>query len=172
MIDYEKTQRGDILEIVPPGAPGHAEIGDLVRVLNLTANGVTVEDRDGKEIEFVYNCGAARLKPTEWKEDFPEIVDKAADCEMSEQEEMPEQEELPEYRCHKKVRALKIAKLFPHDDGTTTMQPAEEGFNPFLLSEKYIKRHKPKEGGYYVLYKNGYESFSPGEAFLDGYTRI
>lgn len=71
-IDYAKTNRGDILKIVPPGAPGYAEIGDLVRVKEVLKNSVFVEDRNGESCEFVFNCGAARLEPTEWKNDFPE----------------------------------------------------------------------------------------------------
>ena len=71
MIDYTKTNRGDILRIVGAGAPGYANNGDLVRVLKRTINGVEVEDKNGKSCEFVFNCGAARLEPTEWKNDFP-----------------------------------------------------------------------------------------------------
>lgn len=71
MIDYVKTERGDILKLVGAGAPGHAELGDLVRVLERTLNGIKVETKTGSIIEFVFNCGAARLKPTEWKNDFP-----------------------------------------------------------------------------------------------------
>ena len=72
MIDYKKTERGDILKIVGAGAPGYAELGDLVRALSVHTNSVWVENRDGKSCEFVFNCGAARLEPTEWKDDFPE----------------------------------------------------------------------------------------------------
>lgn len=71
MIDYQKTDRGDILKVVGAGAPGFAEIGDLVRVLERTVNGVKVEDKNGETTEFVFNCGAARLEETEWKNDFP-----------------------------------------------------------------------------------------------------
>lgn len=72
MIEYSKTERGDILKVVPPGAPGFAKIGDLVRVLERTTNGIKVEDKHGETCEFIFNCGAARLEPTEWKKDFPE----------------------------------------------------------------------------------------------------
>ena len=72
MIKYSETKRGDILKIVGAGAPGYAELGDLVRVTEVHVNSVRVEDRDGKSVEFLYNCGAARLDPTEWNEDFPE----------------------------------------------------------------------------------------------------
>ncbi len=71
MIDYSKTNRGDILRIVGEGAPGYAHLGDLVRVLERTTNGVKVENKNGLDCEFVFNCGAARLEPTEWKADFP-----------------------------------------------------------------------------------------------------
>ena len=71
MIDYSKTNRGDVLEITGAGAPGFTALGDLVRVVETHANSVKVEDRNGEAVEFLYNCGAARLKPTEWKDDFP-----------------------------------------------------------------------------------------------------
>lgn len=72
MIDYTKTKKGDILRLVGAGAPGYAQLGDLVRVLEVFPNGVKVEDRRGEPCEFVFNCGAARLEPTEWTNDFPE----------------------------------------------------------------------------------------------------
>ena len=72
MIKYSETKVGDVLKIIGAGAPGYAELGDLVRVTEIHKNSLFVEDRDGKTVEFVYNCGAARLEPTEWKEDFPE----------------------------------------------------------------------------------------------------
>jgi hypothetical protein len=33
-------------------------------------------------------------------------------------------------------------------------------------------KHKPEVGGYYVVYKDGYRSFSPAEAFETGYEKI
>lgn len=75
MIDYNKVNRGDILKIVGAGAPGYAELGDLVRVTTVHQNSVMVEDRNGSTAEFCYNCGSARLEPTEWKEDFPNNKD-------------------------------------------------------------------------------------------------
>jgi hypothetical protein len=72
VIKYSETQKGDILKIVGAGAPGYAENGDLVRVKEVEANSVTVENRKGFTADFMYNCGAARLEPAEWKQDFPE----------------------------------------------------------------------------------------------------
>ena len=75
MIAYQQTNSGDILKIVGAGAPGYAEMGDLVRVLKRTMNGVEVENKKGESGEFFFNCGAARLEPTEWKDDFPKQED-------------------------------------------------------------------------------------------------
>lgn len=71
-IKYEDVNRGDILRLVGAGAPGYAKLGDLVRVLEHTVHGVKVENKDGEIVEFVFNCGAARLEATEWTNDFPE----------------------------------------------------------------------------------------------------
>ena len=70
-IKYADTKVGDILRLVPPGASGYAELGDLLRAKEVHKESVLVEDRDGKVCEFVFNCGAARLEATEWREDFP-----------------------------------------------------------------------------------------------------
>ena len=75
MIEYDKVETGDILEITGAGAPGWAQNGDLVRVVSRSLNGVKCENKHGNVCEFVFNCGAARLNPTEWKRDFPENKD-------------------------------------------------------------------------------------------------
>lgn len=98
--------------------------------------------------------------------------------------------EMPRYKCHKEVWALKIAKIDVHhptiqeledilnekyDSGfpaMATITPAEEGYAPFQVDQNYVLKHKPEVGGYYVVYKDGYKSFSPADAFEDGYTRL
>lgn len=90
------------------------------------------------------------------------------------------QREMPKYRCHKEVWALKIAviKIDGKDDpnsetdGSATITPVEEGYGPFKVDSAYMRKHKSQVGGYYVQYKDGYTSFSPADAFEDGYTRI
>jgi hypothetical protein len=74
MIAYAATKRGDILKVVGAGAPGRYELGELVRVPEVHRDSCTVENRDGVQVEFVFNCGAARVEPTEWRDDFPEPV--------------------------------------------------------------------------------------------------
>lgn len=78
-----------------------------------------------------------------------------------------ESREMPKYKCHKEVRALKIADV----DGNK-ITPADEGYAPFEVDDNYIARHKPQVGGYYVVYEDGYASFSPASAFESGYTLI
>lgn len=49
--------------------------------------------------------------------------------------------------------------------------PDEEGFAPFRVDGRYLMKHNPEVGGYFVQYADGYQSFSPGAAFEEGYTR-
>lgn len=94
--------------------------------------------------------------------------------------------ELPQYQCHKKVRALKISSVIgiqsesltstngPEDDGAMLYFDSIDGAlpNPITVEQRYIDKHRPEAGGYYVVYEDGYESFSPSGAFEAGYTLI
>jgi hypothetical protein len=87
--------------------------------------------------------------------------------------------ELPRYKCHKEVWALKIAGIKRdgegenrESDGSAIITPIEERYAPFRVDADYMSKHKPQVGGYYVVYKDGYKSFSPADAFEDGYTKI
>lgn len=80
---------------------------------------------------------------------------------------------LPAYRSHKTVRALKISQIERHSGvGEATIHPVETDYAPFRVSAAYMERHKPEVGGYFVAYDDGYESWSPAQAFEEGYTRI
>lgn len=79
-------------------------------------------------------------------------------------------QEMPRYKCHKEVWALKIASIRLTEDGRGWITPAEDGYAPFEVSAAYVSKHEPTPGGYYVVYKDGYQSFSPAKAFEDGYT--
>jgi hypothetical protein len=87
--------------------------------------------------------------------------------------------EMPRYKSHKTVHALKIADIRKPDlpenqewDGGKIIIPADEGFGSFAVDGDYIRKHDPQVGGYYVVYDDGYKSWSPAEAFEGGYTRI
>jgi hypothetical protein len=40
------------------------------------------------------------------------------------------------------------------------------------VSLEYLDKHSPQAGGYYVVYEDGYRSYSPAAAFEAGYTLI
>lgn len=81
--------------------------------------------------------------------------------------------EMPRYKCHKEVWALKIAVVIPDEEGGgAAIAPVEEGYGPVFVSAEYVEKHKPQAGGYYVVYKDGYKSFSPAKAFEDGYALV
>ena len=86
--------------------------------------------------------------------------------------------EMPRYKCHKEVWALKIEKVLDptlpgnETDGSRVLVPEDGNYAPFKVDHAYVRKHAPQPGGYYVVYKDGYESFSPAEAFEEGYARI
>ena len=82
------------------------------------------------------------------------------------------QAQMPKYKCYKEVWALKIAKIDRETDGTAMITPEESMYAPFKVDYDYMHKHKPEVGGYYVVYKDGYKSFSPAEAFESGYEKI
>lgn len=87
---------------------------------------------------------------------------------------------LPRYQCHKEVSALKIkAVLNPNegllrDDGERVLTFCEPGYEAcaFVVDAEYVRKHDPQPGGYYVVYDDGYRSFSPAAPFEQGYCRI
>ena len=95
---------------------------------------------------------------------------------------MSDSVEMPKYQSHKQVWALKIKEIvFDHDlakadnretDGSATITPEDDGYAPFKVDHAYCRKHEPKVGGYYVVYEDGYKSFSPAEAFEGGYTKL
>jgi len=92
--------------------------------------------------------------------------------------------EMPQYQCHKKVWALKIAKVEhkPNPDATgrsagssygAVIHPVDsKDYAPFEVDAEYVNKHSPADGGYYVVYDDGYTSFSPAAAFEAGYSAI
>lgn len=81
--------------------------------------------------------------------------------------------ELPQYKSHKIVHALKIHNIdLDSETGAAVITPAEDGYGPFGVDAEYMEKHKPRIGGYYVVYDDGYKSWSPADAFEKGYTKI
>ena len=86
--------------------------------------------------------------------------------------------EMPRYKSHKTVHALKIGEIRQspadevHPGGSWEIVPAEKVFAPIIVTHDYVTKHSPQAGGYYVLYEDGYHSYSPAEPFEDGYTLL
>jgi hypothetical protein len=85
---------------------------------------------------------------------------------------------MPKYKCIKEVRALKIERIIldsdlarlenRETDGSAILFP-ENTYCSVAVSADYVRKHNPQPGGYYVVYPDGYKSFSPAKAFEEGY---
>ena len=86
--------------------------------------------------------------------------------------------EMPRYRSHKEVWALKIkAVVDPTEpgnetDGSRILEFWDRRYAPMRVNHEYVRKHSPQAGGYYVVYPDGYKSWSPAEAFEDGYSLV
>jgi hypothetical protein len=89
---------------------------------------------------------------------------------------------MPLYQCHKVVRAFQIKKISATyvdsgDGGRTritgrTIIPVIENLAPIKVDEVWYQKFNPKAGGYFVVYEDGYTSYSPQKAFEYGYEWI
>ena len=91
--------------------------------------------------------------------------------------------EMPKYKCHKEVHALKIQGVAASGtqsepgsgikyNGDLHLIPDDKRYDKIVVSESFGNKHQPVAGCYYVVYRDGYASFSPAEAFESGYTLI
>lgn len=78
--------------------------------------------------------------------------------------------EMPKYRCHKEVWALKIKKVEYQTNGA--LLHFCNRYSPAFVNIAFLNKHAPESGGYFVVYEDGYKSWSPAEAFEKGYTLI
>ena len=82
--------------------------------------------------------------------------------------------EMPKYHSHKDVWALKIAAIDFAEDGSAKIAPVDLGYALFDTKPGFRERFNGGEDdlGYFVVYADGYQSWSPTKPFEDGYTRI
>lgn len=83
--------------------------------------------------------------------------------------------DLPRYKCHKEVNAFKIGQInLKHETAGAyaILVPDRASVVGVSVSEEWLCRHKPEVGGYYVVYGDGYASYSPADAFEQGYSLI
>lgn len=86
---------------------------------------------------------------------------------------MNELKNVKRYKCHKEVQAFKIEEINDHHnpDIVATQIIKGEGVT-IALNVSWLNKHRVEIGGYIVIYKDGYTSFSPAKAFEDGYTEL
>lgn len=75
---------------------------------------------------------------------------------------------LKQWKCHKVVNAGKILEVTP---GGVTVETWNGG-KIELGNEAFVDRHQPEVGGYFVIYDDGYQSYSPAKAFEEGYAEM
>ncbi len=80
--------------------------------------------------------------------------------------------EMPKYKCHKEVHALKITAIDHWKKGENCGAILVANGAAVEVDNAYLDKHNPQAGGYYVVYADGYKSYSPAQAFEEGYTRI
>ncbi|MDN5515682.1 MAG: hypothetical protein L0G82_10635 [Pseudomonas sp.] len=87
-------------------------------------------------------------------------------------------DEMPKYKCHKQVWALKIREVAQgvapaeHTGGSWLLVPENDRYAAIEVAHDWYAHHKPEAGGYYVVYSDGYSSYSPADAFESGYHPI
>lgn len=73
------------------------------------------------------------------------------------------------YKCHKQVKAFKITNIKLIEDSIYNLVGSND---IVMVREDFMQKFKPEVGGYYVLYNDGYTSYSPAKAFEEGYTEL
>lgn len=81
--------------------------------------------------------------------------------------------DLPLYKSHKTVRAARILRTLVDCDALPSVRKLTlDGGHKFEapVSDPIWARFVPTAGDYYVVYEDGYISFSPMKAFEEGYS--
>lgn len=80
---------------------------------------------------------------------------------------------MPQYQCHKKVRAARIVEIHGNSDDSCDLQ-IDLGIGveraKLTVPDEWMMKHSPVlVGGYLVRYDDGCLSYSPEQAFEEGY---
>lgn len=76
--------------------------------------------------------------------------------------------DMQQFKCHKVVRAARIDGY----DTTTLSLRVNKAIVEVEVGADWMQRHKPEPGGYFVVYADGYQSYSTPEAFEAGYHEL
>lgn len=81
-------------------------------------------------------------------------------------------DDLPLYQSHKVVGAFQIAAILKVNNGVAevyALKDESENYSVYV-SKTWLDKHNPQIGGYFVMYDDSYQSYSPAKAFEAGYT--
>ena len=92
----------------------------------------------------------------------------ALDDEAVQDSQQAAQAVLPQYQCHKIVQAARITSVDLFTDHCV-LHHDNVAVGPLVETLAWHNKHRPQPGGYYVVYEDGYTSWSPAEAFEGGY---
>jgi hypothetical protein len=76
---------------------------------------------------------------------------------------------MPRWKSHKQVRAAPIVEV--HERRLVLELDGGAKLTVQVDPEKLFARYTPKQGDFFMVYRDGYESISPRREFVDGYTR-
>ena len=80
---------------------------------------------------------------------------------------------LPFYYSNKIKQAARIIEVVDNGDEPSILVCMVDGVLANIeIDAAYMYKHKPMASGYYVLYKDGYESFEPEKSFIESHARI
>lgn len=78
---------------------------------------------------------------------------------------------IPLYRSHKLVRGFKVGEV-KLDEEKIFLVPEDPLLSSVEVTSDYLNKHDPQPGGYFVLYEDGYMSWSPAATFEKGNARV
>jgi len=91
---------------------------------------------------------------------------------------MSVERQMPRYICHKRVWALEIASVGnysytqePTPNHALVREVCFADQTNAKIPDEVFRRYVPQPGDFYIVYEDGYKSFSPRKQFLDGYVR-
>ncbi len=76
--------------------------------------------------------------------------------------------QLPMWNCHKTVQAARIESIEDFSPGSYIL--GLQGGKKVLVTKEWMGKRGAHTGGYFVVYEDGYTSFSPSTAFESGYS--
>ena len=80
--------------------------------------------------------------------------------------------ELANWKCHKIVKAGKILTMPGEGSGIVTVEDTNGVPCKVEMPPNAWARGRAALGDYIVIYEDGYKSWSPANAFEDGYSRM